>query len=159
MDSRRCMACGELFRPRGQSPQQRYCSAVTCQRERRRRWQRDKRRADPDYRENQARAQQRWREQHPAYWREYRRRHPEYTERNRNAQRARNRRRRDRSVTFTPIAKMDAWQAISPVPCGTYLLRAVDASGIAKMDAWTVQIALVSGTCAAPGQDCKERTL
>ena len=39
MEMRRCAACGKAFRPRSQVPDQRYCSALTCQRVRRRRWQ------------------------------------------------------------------------------------------------------------------------
>jgi len=144
MEMRRCLACGQLFRPRGQNPQQHYCSDPACQRERRRRWQREKLRSDPDYQDNQARAQQLWRASHPEYWREYRRRHPEYTERNRSAQRQRNRRGRAPEPRARPIAKRDASGAISQVPSGTYLLRRMDPSGIAKRDAWTVEIAVLS---------------
>src|SRR6202047_3873761 len=57
MEIRRCAAGGHAFRPRPQVPNQRYCSAAACQRERRRRWQREKRESDADYCENQARAQ------------------------------------------------------------------------------------------------------
>ena len=39
MEFRRCQACQELFRPRPQVAEQRFCSAAACQRERRRRWQ------------------------------------------------------------------------------------------------------------------------
>jgi hypothetical protein len=151
MEKRRCLACGGLFDPRAQNPQQQYCSDPACQRERRRRWQRERLRADPDYRDNQARAQQRWRARHPEYWREYRRRHLEYVEGNRNAQRRRNRRRGVAEPPAATIAKMDASAGISPVPSGTYRLQAVDASGIAKMDAWTVRIAVLSEACAIRG--------
>ena len=151
METRRCLACGGLFHPRAQNPQQQYCSDPACQRERRRRWQRERRRSDRDYRENQARAQQRWRSRHPEYWREYRRRHPEYVDRNRSAQRRRNRRRGVPEPHPASIAKMDASAGISPVPSGTYRLQAVDASGIAKMDAWTVKIDVLSDGCAIRG--------
>ena len=151
METRRCLACGGLFHPRAQNPQQQYCSDPACQRERRRRWQRERRRADPDYRDNQARAQQRWRALHPEYWREYRRRHPEYVDRNRSAQRRRNRRRGVPAPHPASIAKMDASAGISPVPSGTYRLQPVDASGIAKMDAWTVRIVVLSEGCAIRG--------
>lgn len=151
METRRCPACGRQFEPRAQSPRQHYCSDPACQRERRRRWQRERLRADPDYRDNQARAQQRWRARHPEYWREYRRRHPAYVEGNRRAQRQRN---RGRGVPEPPpaaIANMDASAAISPVPSGTYRLQAVDASGVAKMDVWMVKIVPVSDSCAIRG--------
>jgi len=74
MESRRCRCCGHAFRPRAQSPQQRFCSASACQRERRRRWQQAKRASDPDYRDNQARAQRAWAASHRDYWAEYRKR-------------------------------------------------------------------------------------
>ena len=65
MAKRRCAACGCLFEPRRNVPQQRYCSKQACQRTRRRRWQRQKLKTDADYRANQAAAQRRWRERHP----------------------------------------------------------------------------------------------
>jgi len=102
MESKRCAACGQAFRPRPQVPQQCYCPATACQRERRRSWQLAKRQSDPDYNDNQARAQRAWRKRNPDYWREYRRTHPQYRDRNRAQQRERNDRRRERL-----IAKMD----------------------------------------------------
>ena len=111
MGRTRCAACDDLFTPRRNVPDQRYCSKPECQRERCRRWQRHKRKMDPDYQANQAAAQRRWRERHPDYWRRYRQCHPVYTARNRERQRYRNRR-RDQTATgpFPPaIAKMDAY--------------------------------------------------
>ena len=52
MECRRCASCGQAFQPRAQVPQQRYCGLAACQRERRRRWQRNKLQGDPDYRAN-----------------------------------------------------------------------------------------------------------
>jgi hypothetical protein len=88
------------------SRNQRYCSALTCQRVRRRRRQQAKRQSDADYRENQARAQRAWVERHRDYWRAYRRTHPQYCESNRLAARRRQRERRRGGAQF---AKMDAW--------------------------------------------------
>ena len=65
MERKRCTACKRSFHPRPQTPRQTYCKAPACQRERRRRWQQQKRHADPDYRENQARAQRAWLERNP----------------------------------------------------------------------------------------------
>jgi hypothetical protein len=93
MAKRRCAACGDLFVPRRNVPQQRYCSKPACQRTRRQRWQRQKLKTDADYRANQAAAQRRWRERHRAYWRRYRQSRPEYAERNPDRQGERNRRR------------------------------------------------------------------
>lgn len=138
MESRRCAACGEAFGPRPQVPQQTYCAAAACQRERRRGWQQAKRESDPDYHDNQAQAHRAWCERHPEYWREYRRAHAQYEERNRAQQSNRNDRRRARM-----IAKMDASTAVFPVPSGIYQISLALPAGIAKMDARTVQITLL----------------
>ena len=138
MESRRCTACGQVFRPRPQVPQQCYCAAPVCQRERRRHWQQAKRKSDPAYQDNQTSAQLAWHKRNPDYWREYRRTHPEYSERNRMQQRERNDRRRERL-----IAKMDVSTVVFPIPSGRYQISQPSAVGIAKMDAWTVQITLL----------------
>lgn len=116
MVKRRCAACGCLFVPRRNVPEQRYCAKRACQRTRRRRWQRQKLKADADYRANQAAAQQRWRERHPGYWRGYRERHPEYTARNRAQQDERNHRRLKRATgpSAARIANMDVCEAEPP---------------------------------------------
>ncbi len=56
MEQRRCVACRELFHPRPQSPEQTFCAAAQCQRERKRRWQKARRASDPDYRDNDVQA-------------------------------------------------------------------------------------------------------
>lgn len=81
-----------------------YCSEPSCQKERKRRWQKKKLAEDPAYKANQRDAQKRWRVKHADYWRDYRKRHSDYERRNRELQRERNRRRRERP---SPIAKMD----------------------------------------------------
>jgi len=146
MVKRRCAGCGCLFVPRRNVPHQRYCSKRACQCMRRHRWQRQKLKADADYRANQVAAQRRWRERHPQYWRAYRQRHPEYTEHNREQQRDRNRRGRLGSTEPSPptIAKMDAYALGKDVVSGTYRLIPVTDSGLAKMDAYMVKIQLIS---------------
>ena len=153
MKSRRCAACGKEFRPRPQVPQQCYCAAPACQRERRRRWQLAKRESDPDYHDNQIGAQRAWGRRNRDYWREYRRQNPQYHERNRTQQRERNDRRRERL-----IAKMDASTPVFPMPSGIYQISKAPPTGIAKMDAWTVQITLLSAPYDRPVEYCKERT-
>ena len=69
-----CSSCRAQFWARPQSPHQAYCSNPDCQRERRRRWNKDKLQADPDYRANQRSAQQAWHAKNPDYWKSYRRR-------------------------------------------------------------------------------------
>ena len=143
MPSKRCAACGQTFQPRPQVPGQSYCAAIACQRERRRRWQRDKLQNDPDYRDNQARAQQAWCERHPDYWRAYRDTHPDYVDRNRFQQHERNAR-----PKMHAVAKMDTSGPILPLPAGIYQLSQVTADGIAKMDAWIVEITVHDCRCA-----------
>ena len=142
MDKRRCLACRAVFTVRAQTPEQRYCSAPGCQRERRRRWQREKRRSDPDYRENQRLAQQRWVSSHREYWRRYRAEHPQYTAANRTKQRERDRSRRERESV--PSARADLAKSDASTPdfsafSGTYRLVPVT-RGLAKMDVWTVEL-------------------
>ena len=145
MERRRCAACEQAFRPRAQSRGQLYCCQAACQRERRRRWQRNKRRRDEDYRANQTRAQRVWAADHRDYWRKWRAAHAEYTERNRLAQRHRagaapsgcNRQ-------VSRLAKMDASPPISPVASGTYRLVPWTGGDLAKKDAWTVRLTVIS---------------
>ena len=90
METKTCNACGCTFTPRHQNPNQSYCANSECQRERRRRWQQQKRRDDADYRDNDVRAAKAWAIENPEYWKQYRDENPAYAERNRNLQQQRN---------------------------------------------------------------------
>jgi len=140
MDSRACAACGKPFQPRPQRPDQSFCSALACQRERKRRWQQGRLRHDADYRDNQARAQRAWAQRHPGYWRGYRQRRPGYVQANRAQQRARD----ARAAGQGALAKMDVSAADCVVPSGTYRLRPVAPADLANMDMWTVEIRVIS---------------
>ena len=146
MASTRCAGCGSPFTPRPQTPKQTFCPAAGCQRERRRRWQQQRRHADPAYLENQGRAQSSWVGRNPGYWRAYRAAHPEYVERNRELQHG-----RDAARRLHDLAKMDASTRESPIPSGTYHLSPVTRPHLAKMDVWTVQITVVSMGCNGSG--------
>ena len=135
MGNKQCIACRQPFHPRPQVPNQSYCSAPDCQRERRKQWHRQKLQTDPDYQNNQARAQKAWMQRNPNYWREYRASHPDYVERNRIRQKERN-----AKVTGQSIAKMDVSIPSTPLPSGIYHLSLVTDAGIAKIDVWTVEI-------------------
>ena len=139
MATRRCLACGAAFSLRAQTPNQAYCSAKACQRDRRKHWQRDRRDSDPDYRENQKLAHARWAAEHPGYSRKYREEHPDYVESNRSQQRARNRARK-----ASVIADMDLSTSGRRIPEGTYRLQPVSGDGVADMDVWIVKIVVVS---------------
>lgn len=78
--TRNCAHCGQPFQPRPQVPNQTYCSSAECQRARKLRWQQDKLRTDPDYRDNQRDAQRAWFARHPGYWRAYRAANPDAVE-------------------------------------------------------------------------------
>jgi len=149
MERRRCAACSQVSRRRSQARGQRYCGSPGCRRERRRRWQRDKRGSDPDYRHNQARAQRAWAAAHPDYWRHYGLSHPEYCERNRVQQRQRDR--RGQCCAGEPdregaggLAKMAPSEPILPMLSGIYRMVPATATGLANMASWTVKITVLS---------------
>ena len=120
--------CRRLFLPNPHVHNHQYCNREDCQRVRKRRWQRQKMKNDPEYRDNQHDAQQCWIEQNRDYWRRYRDQHPEYVKRNRLLQRERDRRRRIRD-----LAKMDASDEISLIKPGSYYLIPAKAN-LVKMD-------------------------
>ncbi len=137
MPIKRCLACGDAFPTRPQSPNQAYCSSRACQRDRRKLWQRDRRRSDGDYRENQARAHEHWLSQNPDYYKQYRSANPAYAERNREQQRERLQRKRS-----GPIANMDASKSLPAL--GIYRLDVLSSAPVANMDSWIVKITLIS---------------
>ncbi len=134
----RCKHCGKGFSPRPQNPQQQYCSSAECQKARKREWKRHKLANDPSYRDNQRAANHQWRQRNPGYWRDYRARHKEYTERNRKAQKQRNRRRKEIANSDASILK----NSISP---GRYQLIPLAGTMFAKSDASIVEITVLSG--------------
>lgn len=164
MTTRRCHACGTAFPLRPQAPKQAYCSAAPCQKERRRLWQRERRREDADYRDNQARAHQTWAERNRDYWKRYRQAHPEYTEKNRQQQRER--KRTERAQLPTPqrgrsFANMDSCPpskspAKEALPAGLYRICPLG-SEFANGDSWIVRLTPVD---PPPRErlDCKEST-
>ena len=70
--TRHCAGCSRTFEPRPQVPDQAYCSSPECQRARKRQWQKDKLRSDPDYQANQRAAQRAWSARNGDYWRGWR---------------------------------------------------------------------------------------
>jgi len=148
MEKRRCGACRKLFHPRPQSPDQQFCSAAECQRERKRRWQKARRALDADYRDNDVQANRQWRSQHPEYWRAYRLNQPQYVIRNRQQQRERDRARRRDRVPAAPtpgLANEDASSPSYPLETGTYRMIPVTGSELANENAWVVRISWLSG--------------
>jgi hypothetical protein len=136
MKKKRCAACGKFFPVRTQIPSQSYCPIPECQKERRRRWQRNKLKTDSDYRENQGRAQRAWMDRNPDYWREYREMHPNYVQRNREKQRS-------RALRNRALAKMNVSAQPPELLPGIYRIKPVVVDGLAKNDVWTVEISLL----------------
>jgi hypothetical protein len=103
MDQRkRCKHCHRILDRNPRVKKQDYCRRAPCQRARKRHWQTQKVKNDPDYLKNKKASQDKWSEANPDYWRNYRRRNPKYSERNRLLQRDRDAKRRSRR-----LAKMD----------------------------------------------------
>jgi len=147
MEKRRCAACRKLFHPRPQCPEQKFCSGAACQRERKRRWQKARRAADPDYRDNDVQANRQWRSRHRAYWRSYRRQHPQSVIANRDKQRERDRSKglqAPRPPSPPQLANEDASMLPFPVETGTYRMIPVTGGDLANENACLVKIALLS---------------
>ena len=129
--------CRRLFLPDPRVKGQRYCSKKECRRVRKRQWQRQKIKNDPDYRSNQRDAQQCWTEHNRDYWRRYRDQHPGYVQRNRLLQRE-----RDRNRRLAHLAKMDPLKDISSIKPGSYYLIPAKRN-LVKMDALSPRYFLI----------------
>jgi hypothetical protein len=92
--NRSCRYCQQDFQPSIYRPRQRVCSEPDCQRQRRSDYQRERIRTDAAYAADVRASQKKWRDAHSEYWKQYRQQHPESTERNRQQQQHRDRKRR-----------------------------------------------------------------
>ena len=124
---KRCLNCRQSFTPRAQCPNQKYCPLSDCQKARKAKWQRDKRRTDPDYKTNQRNAQKKWQNDNPRYWKQWRECNPAYVERNRRLQTHRNlcaklRAKPSLDVHTEPIAKVDVLNHKNNELSGIYAL-------------------------------------
>lgn len=137
-----CLCCGTYFLPRNRNQQ--YCSLQLCQGARKRDWQREKLRSDPEYRASQRLSQKKWLKDNPDYWKNYRRQNPDKASRNRILQRIRNKR-SARKLRQSPrlIAKMDASNARAGGLSGHYWL----VPEIAKMDAVKIYLHAIPVGC------------
>jgi len=123
-----CLGCGQRVQASPSQATQKFCSALICQRERKRLWQREKRRSDPDYLENQRRAQAAWAKRNSEYWREYRERVPSPATGNKAGN--------SEMDTSTP-AKMDAHRTL---PAGVYRLLGPLVDGESDTPEWIVRL-------------------
>ncbi len=138
-ESGRCKHCKRNYWKNPRVKAQSYCGAKACQRARKTRWQRNRMRADSDYRENQKLSQKQWTASRPGYWQKYRQNHQSYACGNRMLQKCRDERRRLRH-----LAKMDALSSISSVKSGTYYLFTSAQVNLAKMDASGHKVEIIS---------------
>ena len=125
MKTIRCRCCRKIVPANPHLKNQQFCSDPDCQRERKRLWQKEKLRSDPDYRANQADSQKHWRETHTGYWRQWRQSHEGYVQGNREKTRLRR------------FAKMDTVKPEKPIIPGSYYLISCSSgtAAFAKMDA------------------------
>ena len=135
MEQKTCDACGRTFTPRPQTPHQTYCTHPECQRERRRRWQQQKRQGDSDYRDNDVRNSRTWASENPQYWKQYRHENPDYVGRNRNLQQQRNQKQRS-----AVIANEDVSNQFFPLPSGRYRMAQILEDGAIGGQTWIVEI-------------------
>jgi hypothetical protein len=126
-----CVHCGTFFTPRNRK--QNFCSKTECQNARKARWEKHRRKIDPEFRQSRKISQKKWLENNPEYWKDYRRQNPEKAERNRALQKVRNNRRNAKENTPKPvvIAKTDARKSFPVDLFGPFWLIPV----IAKTDA------------------------
>jgi hypothetical protein len=145
--NRKCKNCGEHLPANPRNKDQQYCKGKSCQQKRKAEWQRRKMQSDSQYRQEQKDAQAKWRRQNPDYWKNYRAGNLAYTEKNREAQKARDHRRHNQGSQ--PDAKMDGLAsgatAMDASDCITVVIT--DDCGIhwpvlAKMDALTGHIVI-----------------
>jgi len=71
-ENKRCTYCKQSFQTSRYRPDQRVCSSIQCQRQRRTEYHRKKLAEDPVYREQCRDSQRKWRENNPAYMQDYR---------------------------------------------------------------------------------------
>jgi len=89
-----CRYCKKLFIQSRFHPKQEVCQSEECQRRRKREYHRKKITEDSIYRQICDDSRKNWRENNPDYQRQYRKSHEAVSERNRQKQMVRNRRRR-----------------------------------------------------------------
>jgi hypothetical protein len=94
MSQRRCRYCEQTFEPSKYQPEQTVCSRALCQQQRRSEYRRHKLAADSEYRQVCRDSSHKWRAGHRNYWKHYREENPDSVVRNRDQQKARDRRRR-----------------------------------------------------------------
>jgi hypothetical protein len=137
MSNLRCINCSELFERIPQVPNQVYCCKVACQKERRREWQKQKRKVDQDYKDNQYRAQRAWADRNPDYWRNHRENARNSTEAS-DLEKNKSNEVHKKKVPQHPGNKLrkPTWNGIEE---GVFVLKVLDKPKH-KMDVWIIEL-------------------
>jgi len=94
MSERRCRYCEKTFQPSKYQPCQAVCSEPVCQQQRRSEYRQQKLVVDGEYRQVCRDSSRKWRARNPEYWKRYRKKNPDSVTRNREQQKARDRKQR-----------------------------------------------------------------
>jgi len=88
----RCKHCRKWIKRNPRNKDQHYCSSAPCQQSRKNKWEKEKLKKDPSYKEKRKTQKATWRKHHKTdgYQVKYRAGHPSYRESNRNSQSMRN---------------------------------------------------------------------
>jgi len=134
-----CLHCGNVVphNPRLKN-KQKYCPEEECQKARIRSWKQRQYKKSLSYRKKCKERQESWRKRYPSdqYQKEYREKHPVYVNRNRELQRARNKKRKTERARI--IVKTDAL-VLQPRDDGAYMLSKVKKNMIVNRNALTLQ--------------------
>lgn len=163
-----CKACDRVHdrNYRLGSKEQQYCRDRSCQRQRRREYQRKKLRSPPAYDQKPKNGRHQWRPDKGSlaeYQRAYRQTHPEYTARNRQQQHQRNAKRRPNVIApgnslpapERVIVKMNSCTSVNPGAYHVVLKPGETLELIVKMNSCSLDFSKRSAGCSrlaiAPG--------
>ena len=141
----RCACCRRILLRDPRVKNQQYCGTKRCQRARKSKWQREKQKADADYRANKRESQRAWKTKNPDYWQQYRKNNQQYCLRNRQMQKARDRVKQQTVTAREHLAKVDTLERIINDTSMTYIISGVSGN-LAKMDALKVKIIPITPT-------------
>lgn len=154
MVERRCRYCQQVFQPSRFQPSQSVCGSQSCQKQRRTDCHRDRIESDPEYAESCLESARKWRARHPGYWKQYRDSHPAGTVRNREQQRA-----RDRKQRLIQLANNNSASELKPCPATVWLLGP-ELSALANNNSAPAQVWVLQGLppkVPAGGESCKQQ--
>ena len=148
-----CRHCGRKKRKNLRLKiKQSYCGSRACQQARKNKWEREKKKKDPVFRERRKAQKLHWREMRPddVYQRNYRENHPDYEISNREQQRERNNRTKMQGAgnAESKIVKTDALTSITSVYTGLYELHPYQKDlqeNIVKTDVLIVELKTYKG--------------